>query len=141
MADRRYSTARWQRLRNAILARDSGICTIQGPRCTGGRGHRRPHLPEQHAPAPVLGLGEPAERLPALRLRSGARIQADNRRRQIAQLEQLVEQQAQQITELLAKLAAYEDGSSASATFWRCSMGRPTTDGRAFVGQSAQSVH
>jgi 5-methylcytosine-specific restriction endonuclease McrA len=35
MADRRYSTAAWQRLRRAVLDRDGHICQIQGPRCTG----------------------------------------------------------------------------------------------------------
>jgi 5-methylcytosine-specific restriction endonuclease McrA len=35
MSDRRYSTARWQRLRRQVLIRDGGACMIQGPRCTG----------------------------------------------------------------------------------------------------------
>jgi hypothetical protein len=35
MSDRRYSTARWQRLRKAVLAHYGHVCQIQGPRCTG----------------------------------------------------------------------------------------------------------
>jgi hypothetical protein len=31
----RYSTAAWQKLRKAVLARDGHICQIQGPRCRG----------------------------------------------------------------------------------------------------------
>jgi 5-methylcytosine-specific restriction endonuclease McrA len=35
MSDRRYSTARWQRLRKAVLAHHGHVCQIQGPRCRG----------------------------------------------------------------------------------------------------------
>jgi hypothetical protein len=35
MSDRRYSTARWQRLRKAVLAHYGHVCQIQGPRCAG----------------------------------------------------------------------------------------------------------
>jgi 5-methylcytosine-specific restriction endonuclease McrA len=34
MSDRRYSTAPWQRLRKAVLARDGHVCQIQGPNST-----------------------------------------------------------------------------------------------------------
>ncbi len=35
MADRRYRTQAWQRLRLEVLARDAYVCQIQGPRCRG----------------------------------------------------------------------------------------------------------
>jgi hypothetical protein len=35
MSDRRYSTARWQRLRKAVLAYYGYVCQVEGPRCTG----------------------------------------------------------------------------------------------------------
>jgi 5-methylcytosine-specific restriction endonuclease McrA len=35
MSDRRYSTARWQRLRKAVLAHYGYVCQLEGPRCTG----------------------------------------------------------------------------------------------------------
>jgi hypothetical protein len=35
MSDRRYSTARWQRLRRAVLAHYGYACQLEGPRCTG----------------------------------------------------------------------------------------------------------
>jgi hypothetical protein len=41
---------------------------------------------------------------------AGARVQADNRRCRTAHLEQLIEQQAQQIAQLLERLAYYENG-------------------------------
>jgi 5-methylcytosine-specific restriction endonuclease McrA len=34
MSDRRYSTAPWQRLRKAVLARDGHVCQFQGPNST-----------------------------------------------------------------------------------------------------------
>ena len=35
MSDRRYSTARWQRLRKQVLAYYGHTCQVEGPRCTG----------------------------------------------------------------------------------------------------------
>jgi len=35
MKDRRYSSTAWQKLRRAVIARDGGICQVQGPRCSG----------------------------------------------------------------------------------------------------------
>ena len=35
MADPRYKTARWQRLRKAVLAHYGYVCQVEGPRCTG----------------------------------------------------------------------------------------------------------
>jgi 5-methylcytosine-specific restriction endonuclease McrA len=110
MSDRRYSTARWQRLRKAVLARDGGICQIRGLRCTGYATTVHHRVPSSQAPH----LFWESENLVAACLRcnygGGARVGADNRRRRTAQLEQLVEQQAQQIDRLLEKLARYENG-------------------------------
>jgi hypothetical protein len=44
----------------------------------------------------------------------GARIGADDRRRRTAQLEQPIEQQAQQIAQLLERLAYYENGGQSA---------------------------
>jgi hypothetical protein len=35
VSDRRYSTARWQRFRRAVLAHYGHVCQVEGPRCTG----------------------------------------------------------------------------------------------------------
>jgi hypothetical protein len=35
MSDRRYSTARWQKLRRAVLVQYGYVCHVEGPRCTG----------------------------------------------------------------------------------------------------------
>jgi 5-methylcytosine-specific restriction endonuclease McrA len=111
MSDRRYSTARWQRLRKAVLAHYGYVCQLEGPSCTGYATTVHHRVPSSQAP---YLFWEP-ENLVAACTRcnygDGARVGADNRRRRTAQLERLVEQQAQQIDWLLEKLAAYEDAS------------------------------
>jgi hypothetical protein len=42
----------------------------------------------------------------------GSRVAADNRRQQIAYLQQLVEEQRQQIAQMAERLARYEDADS-----------------------------
>jgi 5-methylcytosine-specific restriction endonuclease McrA len=110
MSDRRYSTARWQRLRKAVLAHYGHACQIQGLRCAGYATTVHHRVPSSQAPH----LFWVPENLVAACTRcnygGGARVGADNRRRRTAQLEQLVEQQAQQIDRLLEKLAWYENG-------------------------------
>jgi 5-methylcytosine-specific restriction endonuclease McrA len=116
MADRRYSTARWQRLRKAVLAHYGYMCQIQGPRCAGYATTVHHRVPSSQRP----DLFWEPENLTAACTRcnygGGARVGADNRRRRTAQLEQLVEQQAQQIAQLLQRLARYEGADGASAT-------------------------
>jgi 5-methylcytosine-specific restriction endonuclease McrA len=110
MSDRRYSTARWQRLRKAVLAHYGYVCQLEGPRCTGYATTVHHRVPSSQAPH----LFWESENLVAACSRcnygGGARVGADNRRRRTAQLEQLVDQQAQQIDRLLEKLARYENG-------------------------------
>jgi hypothetical protein len=43
-----------------------------------------------------------------MQLRDGSRVAADNRRQQIAYLQQLVEEQRQQLAEMAERLARYE---------------------------------
>jgi 5-methylcytosine-specific restriction endonuclease McrA len=50
MSDRRHSTARWQRLRRQVIARDGGICQIQGPRCRGVANSAHHVLPSSQYP-------------------------------------------------------------------------------------------
>jgi 5-methylcytosine-specific restriction endonuclease McrA len=111
MSDRRYSTARWQRLRKAVLARDGHQCMVGGPRCRGYATTVHHQIPSSQAPHLFWEPSNLIASCPRCNYGGGARVAADNRRRQIVQLEQLVEQQAQQITELLAKLAAYDDAN------------------------------
>jgi hypothetical protein len=69
MSDRRYSTARWQRLRKAVLAHYGYVCQLEGPRCTGYATTVHHLIPSSQGAAPVLGAREPRRRLLALQLR------------------------------------------------------------------------
>jgi 5-methylcytosine-specific restriction endonuclease McrA len=95
----------------AVLAHHGYVFQIQGLRCTGYATTVHHRVPSSQAPH----LFWEPENLVAACTRcnygGGARVVADNRRRRTAQLEQLVEQQAQQITELLKRLARYEDAT------------------------------
>jgi hypothetical protein len=110
MSDRRYSTARWQRLRKAVLARDGHQCMIGGPRCGGYATTVHHQIPSSQQPELFWEPANLVAACGACNYGGGARVQADNRRRRTAQLEQLIEQQAQQIAWLVERLAYYEDG-------------------------------
>jgi 5-methylcytosine-specific restriction endonuclease McrA len=113
MSDRRYSTARWQRLRKAVLAHYGHVCQLQGPRCTGYATTVHHRVPSSQAPHLFWEPSNLEASCPRCNYGGGARIGADNRRRRTLQLEQLVEQQAQQIDRLLEKLARYEAANGA----------------------------
>jgi 5-methylcytosine-specific restriction endonuclease McrA len=110
MADRRYSTARWQRLRKAVLAHYGHVCQIQGPRCTGYATTVHHQIPSSQAPELFWEPANLAAACGACNYGGGARIQADNRRRRTAQLEQFIIEQQQEIARLVERLAYYEDG-------------------------------
>jgi 5-methylcytosine-specific restriction endonuclease McrA len=112
MSDRRYSTARWQRLRRAVLAHYGHVCQLEGPRCTGYATTVHHLVPSSQAPHLFW---EPSNLVAACRrcnYGDGSRIAADNRRRQIAYLQQLIEEQQQQIAEMAERLARYEGGAA-----------------------------
>lgn len=108
MADRRYSSSRWQKLRKAVLIRDAHVCRVQGPRCTGI--------------ATTVHHIEPSSRRPDLfwadfnlvaacsrcNYGDGSRLAADNKRGRVEKLEQLVAWQDQRIQVLLEQLQQYE---------------------------------
>jgi 5-methylcytosine-specific restriction endonuclease McrA len=110
MSDRRYSTARWQRLRKAVLARDGHQCMIGGPRCRGYATTVHHIVPSSQQPELFWEPSNLVAACGACNYGGGARVQADNRRRRTAQLEQLIEQQAQQIAQLVERLAYFENG-------------------------------
>jgi 5-methylcytosine-specific restriction endonuclease McrA len=108
MSDRRYSTARWQRLRKAVLAHYGYVCQVEGPRCTGYATTVHHLVPSSQAPQLFW---EPANLVAACRrcnYGGGARVAAENTRRTIEDLRLLVEEQQQQIAEMAERLARYE---------------------------------
>jgi 5-methylcytosine-specific restriction endonuclease McrA len=119
MSDRRYSTARWQRLRKAVLAHYGYVCQIEGPRCTGYATTVHHLIPSSQAPQLFWEPSNLLASCPRCNYGDGSRIAADNRRRQIAYLQQLVEEQQQQIAQMAERLARYENGPSPEAALNR----------------------
>jgi 5-methylcytosine-specific restriction endonuclease McrA len=108
VSDRRYSTARWQRLRKAVLAHYGHVCQVEGPRCTGYATTVHHLVPSSQAP---YLFWEPSNLVAACRrcnYGDGARVAAENTRQTIERLQQTIGDQQAQIDGLLEKLAAYE---------------------------------
>ena len=109
MSDRRYSTARWQRLRKAVLAHYGYVCQVEGPRCTGYATTVHHLIPSSQAPHLFW---EPSNLVAACRrcnYGDGSRIAAVNTRQTIERLRALVGEQEQEIAQLAERLAYYED--------------------------------
>jgi 5-methylcytosine-specific restriction endonuclease McrA len=106
--DARYSTAAWQKLRKAVLARDGHVCQIRGLRCRGQATSVHHLIPSSQAPELFW---EPTNLVAACgrcNYGDGARVAAGNRRQLIEDLRALVEEQQQQIAEMAERLARYE---------------------------------
>jgi 5-methylcytosine-specific restriction endonuclease McrA len=111
VSDRRYSTARWQRLRKAVLAHYGYVCQLEGPRCTGYATTVHHLVPSSQAPHLFWEPANLVASCPRCNYGGGSRVAADNRRQQIAYLQQLVEEQQQQIDRLLEKVARDEEAN------------------------------
>jgi 5-methylcytosine-specific restriction endonuclease McrA len=116
VADRRYSTARWQKLRRLVLDRDGHICRIQRPRCRGIANTVHHILPSSQYP----GLFWEPENLEAAcgpcNYAGGSYTKAENQRssrEQIAYLEHVIEVLEGRLDELAAALARERNGSAA----------------------------
>jgi 5-methylcytosine-specific restriction endonuclease McrA len=109
MSDRRYSTARWQRLRKAVLAHYGHMCQIQGPHCTGYATTVHHLIPSSQAPHLFWEPSNLAAACWRCNYGGGSRIAAENTRATIERLRTLVEQQDQQIALMAERLARYED--------------------------------
>jgi 5-methylcytosine-specific restriction endonuclease McrA len=108
VSDRRYSTARWQRLRKAVPAHYGHVCQIEGPRCTGYATTVHHLIPSSQAP---YLFWEPSNLVAACgrcNYGDGARVAAQNTRQTIESLRSLVVEQQQQIAEMAERLARHE---------------------------------
>ena len=88
-----------------MLAHYGYVCQVEGPRCTGYATTVHHLVPSSQAPHLFW---EPANLVAACRrcnYGDGSRVAADNRRQQIAYLQQLVEEQIAQMAERLARYA------------------------------------
>jgi HNH endonuclease len=119
VSDRRYSTARWQRVRKAVLAHYGYICQVEGQRCTGYATTVHHLVPSSQAPHLFWEPSNLVASCPRCNYGDGSRVAADNRRQQIAYLQQLVEEQQQQIAQMAERLARYENGPSPEAALNR----------------------
>jgi 5-methylcytosine-specific restriction endonuclease McrA len=109
VADRRYSSVAWRRLRRAIILRDGGLCQVRGPRCTRiatSAHHKRPS--SQHPelfwdPTNLEAACTPCNH-------HGANVKVENRvnRQTIAYLEQVVEQLQVELDEAYARILELE---------------------------------
>jgi 5-methylcytosine-specific restriction endonuclease McrA len=108
---RLYSTARWQKLRAYVLARDGYVCQVQGPRCEGYATTAHHRLPSSQYPQHFFDLAN-VQASCAPCNRHGAQVQAENRshRMVIAELEQTVEDLQLQLSAMAAELKRWESG-------------------------------
>jgi 5-methylcytosine-specific restriction protein A len=114
VADRRYNTQRWKRLRRLILQRDGGLCHVRGPNCTTIATTAHHILPSSQYtdrffdPANLQASCGPCNH-------HGANVKHENRvnRQQIAALERVIDEQQAVIEQLVAQLAEYETGHPA----------------------------
>ena len=109
MSDRRYSTARWQKLRRAVLAHYGYVCQVDGPRCTGYATTVHHLIPSSQAPHLFWQPENLVASCGHCNYGDGARIASANKRETIEQLRALVEAQDQRIAQLVERLARYED--------------------------------
>jgi 5-methylcytosine-specific restriction endonuclease McrA len=111
MRDARYSTAAWQKLRKAVLARDGRVCQIRGPRCRGYATSVHHIVPSSQAPELFWEPSNLAAACGRCNYGGGARVAAENTRRTIEHLRLLVERQQAEIDRLIARLSRYEDAN------------------------------
>lgn len=109
MSDRRYRTSAWQRLRKAVLQRDGYECRIRGPRCTGAASTVHHILPSSQYPDLFFSPDNLAASCARCNYSGGGQIGADNRRRRVEQLEQIVAAQDQRIQELVDQLIELQE--------------------------------
>jgi 5-methylcytosine-specific restriction endonuclease McrA len=108
MSDRRYSTARWQRLRKAVLAHYGYVCQLEGPRCTGYATTVHHRVPSSQAPHLFWAEENLVVACSRCNYGGGSRIAAENTRRTIQDLRALVIEQQEQIAEMAERLARHE---------------------------------
>jgi hypothetical protein len=110
VGDRRYSTARWQRLRRHVLARDQHLCRIQGPRCRQVANTVHHVIPTSQGGAFWDETNLQAACGPC-NYGDGAYVKAENdrcRRERIVELEWIVEVQEARIEALARALARHQ---------------------------------
>jgi 5-methylcytosine-specific restriction endonuclease McrA len=108
IGDFRYNSARWQRLRRDVLRRDGGQCLVQGPRCRGVATTVHHIVPSSQRSDLFFEPTNLISSCTTCNYGGGARVAADNGRRRVARLEEIIVEQDQQIQRLLERIAQLE---------------------------------
>jgi hypothetical protein len=108
MSDRRYSTSAWQRLRKAILARDGYAYQIGGPRCTGHATTVHHIIPSSQRRDLFWSDENLLSACQRCNYSGGRKVAVQNSKQTIGRLYQIIFEQAQEIEQLLDRLAQYE---------------------------------
>jgi hypothetical protein len=114
VADRRYSTARWQKLRKAVLYRDGHVCRVRGPNCTGYATSVHHVVPSSKAPHLFWAESNLLSSCAPCNYGGGRRIAVENGRRRIERLEEIIVEQDGRIQRLLERVAELESERPAS---------------------------
>ena len=111
MADRRYNTQRWKKLRRLIIHRDGGLCQVQGPRCANVATTAHHILPSSQYPERFWDPSNLQASCGPCN-HHGANVKHENRvnRQEIAALERVIAEQQVVIEQLVAQLAESENG-------------------------------
>jgi 5-methylcytosine-specific restriction endonuclease McrA len=120
VADRRYSTQAWKRLRLQVLALYGYVCQIQGPRCAGRANTVHHILPSSTHPelfwepsnlqAACGACNYAGGAYQTAHNRRSARAQADDLQLENERLERIVATQQARIEELAQALVEAKDG-------------------------------
>jgi hypothetical protein len=108
MADRRYSTARWQRLRKAVLNRDGHVCRIQAPGCRGRATSVHHMEPSSQRPDLFWASENLVSACSRCNYGGGRQVAADNSRRRLEQLQEIIFEQDARIAHLVEQLQELE---------------------------------
>jgi 5-methylcytosine-specific restriction endonuclease McrA len=109
-----YSTARWQKLRRAILRRDGRLCQIRGRRCTGIATTVHHILPASTHPHLFWEPSNLQAACKPCNYGDGAAVRADNRtaRQHLAYLQSVVDEQEAELEDLRFRLKQAESNSA-----------------------------
>jgi 5-methylcytosine-specific restriction protein A len=149
VSDRRYSTAQWQRVRKAVLARYGHLCQIQGPRCTGYATTVHHVVPSSQAPELFWAEENLVAACSRCNYADGAAIAADNRRSERARLleleqenqrlERAVEELERRCEELALALTRHRPRAKRSRTGGSRRSARPIASSRLLRGERGGS--
>jgi HNH endonuclease len=108
VSDRRYSTAKWQSTRKAVLRRDGHQCRIGGPGCLGTATTVHHVYPSSTHPHLFWSSENLISACSRCNYSGGARIAATNRRSKVERLEEIIRSQDQRIRELVERVMELE---------------------------------